>query len=299
MTSAGELTSYHEVLARRARTFRLAAVVLGSRARDDAAVLYAFCRAADDAADDGRDPQSASRELDALERGLVSEEGAAVARAVRWLHAARGVSLEAAQARLTGVRRDVGTVRIADDAELLEYAHLVAGTVGIMMCPILGVREPRATRYAAELGMAMQITNICRDVAEDAARGRVYLPASRLRAAGLAPAQILDASAPRAKLREVIAGLLARADTLYESADEGLRFLPPRARLAVLLASRLYRAIGLELLRRGADPFRGRAVVSFWYKLWWCMLAVFFWLRVAIAPGPAFHSTEARRSRAG
>ncbi len=298
MSTAADLTGYRELLARRARTFRLASVVLGTRARDDAAVLYAFCRAADDAADDGHDPQTAHQALDSLELGLTSDGGAPVAREVALLHVERGVSLDAARGLVAGVRRDLGTVRIADDAELLDYAYLVAGTVGVMMCPILGVQDSRATRHAAELGMAMQITNICRDVAEDARNGRVYLPESRLRSAGLTAAQIIDGSAPRAALSTVITGLLARADALYESADGGLRFLPPRARLAVLLASRLYRAIGLEILRRGADPFRGRAVLPFWYKLFWCVLALSVWLRVGFSATFTLHAAGARR-RAG
>ncbi len=301
MSTSIELASYHDVLKRRARTFRLAAVVLGTRCRDDAAVLYAFCRAADDAVDEGLSPPQAHAALDALERGLVDGAGPAVARAVADLHATRGLPLEAARDLIAGMRRDVGTVRIADDAALLGYAYLVAGTVGVMMCPLLGVTDARASRHAADLGMAMQITNICRDVAEDAERGRVYLPASRLVIAGITAEQILDGSAPRAALRQVIAGLLERGDALYRSADEGLRFLPPRARLAVLLASRLYRGIGMELLRRGADPFLGRAVVPLRYKAWWLVVAFVAWVRIGLGLGLArtFHPAEAGRGRAG
>jgi phytoene synthase len=168
-----------------------------------------------------------------------------------------------------------------------------------MMCPLLGVKDARAMQYASQLGMAMQITNICRDVAEDAERGRVYLPASRLAGVGLTAAQILDGSAPRCALRGVISGLLSRADTLYRSAEAGLRFLPPRARLAVLLAGRLYRGIGVELLRRGADPFSGRAVVPLRYKAWWILAAFAAWVRIGLGLARTFHPAEAGRSRAG
>lgn len=146
------------------------------------------------------------------------------------------------------------------------------------MCPLLDVRSATAQRHAADLGMAMQITNICRDVAEDARRGRVYLPADRLRGAGIEPEQVLDGSVDRSALAGVIRSLLERADSLYESGDQGARFLPSRARLAVLIASRLYRAIGLELLRQGGDPFRRRAVVPSWSKIRWAFVALVAWL---------------------
>jgi phytoene synthase len=117
----------------------------------------------------------------------------------------------------------------------------VAGTVGVMKCPLLGLQSEIAQRHAADLGLAMQLTNICRDVGEDARRGRVYLPRAAPQR-GRAE-QVLDGASMHR--RDVIAGLLARADALYE-AETGLSFLPARARLAVLIASRLY-AIGVSL----------------------------------------------------
>ncbi len=283
MTTALELAGYRAVLSKRARTFRLAALALPRESRDAAAALYAYCRAADDAADEAQDPVVAHRELDALERGLEAESGPAVAQAVVGLHREHGLSLEAARGLIAGVRSDIGEVRIADDDALLAYAYLVAGTVGVMMCPLLDVRSATAQKHAADLGMAMQITNICRDVAEDARRGRVYLPVARLSAAGIEPAQVLDGSVDRVALRGVISSLLARADGLYESGELGTPFLPPRARLAVLIASRLYRAIGLELLRQGGDPFRRRAVVPAWSKILWALAALVAWLGSFVA----------------
>jgi len=298
MSAATEVLRYRSVLASRARTFRLAALALPPESRDAAAALYAFCRAADDAADDAPDAETSHRQLDALERGLAGGDGPPEAHAVLRLRERHGLSVEAARELVAGVRSDIGMVRIASDAELLAYAYLVAGTVGVMMCPLLGVRDPAALRHAADLGMAMQITNICRDVAEDAGRGRVYLPADRLLAAGIGQDAILDGSADRVALGRVIGGLLARADQLYESGDRGVRYLPRRTRLAVLIASRLYRAIGLELVRRGGDPFRGRAVVPGWAKLVWCVAAFAAWL-ASFVPERAIRPLGAGRSRVG
>ncbi len=283
MSTPSDLAGYHAVFGQRARTFRLAAIALPRATRDAAAVLYAFCRAADDAADDALDSVTAHHELDELELGLGGAQGATVARGVHELHCQHGLSLEAAHGLLAGVRSDIGPVRIADDAALLDYAYLVAGTVGVMMCPLLGVQSEIAQRHAADLGMAMQITNICRDVGEDARRGRVYLPLARLREREIRAEQVLDGAVDRIALRDVIAGLLARADALYESGEQGLSFLPARARLAVLIASRLYRAIGVEVLRQPGDLLGRRAVVSPWRKLRLGLVALAAWF---LAPFP-------------
>jgi phytoene synthase len=263
------------------RSFWLASKLLPSGLRDEAAIVYAFCRAADDAADELTDTRRAHETLDALERGLAAD-GPAPARAMRELFARRGLGLDPARLLLSGVRRDLGSVRIEDDQELLHYAWLVAGTVGQMMAELLGARDPRARFYAVQLGIAMQITNVCRDVAEDLARGRVYLPERRLRAAGTSQRALLAGCAPRDAVAAVVRDLLVLADRLYASADRGMRFLPTRARLCVLVASRVYRAIGLRLRARGCDALRGRVVVSLPVKLGWVVAAIVAWITLAL-----------------
>lgn len=289
-----ELAECHGVMKHRARTFRWAARLLGPTCRDDAAVLYAFCRAADDAADESADAARSRADLFALEQGLKGH-GSGPGRALRALAEARGIPLTPARELLAGVRQDIGVVRLADDAELLDYAYLVAGTVGLLMCSVLGAHDPRAERYAIQLGMAMQLTNICRDVAEDTARGRVYLPERRLAAAGTSQAELLAGVAPRAAVARVVKDLLAMADGFYASADLGMRYLPPRARLAVLIASRMYQAIGHVLRRRGCDPFRGRAVVSPISKVALCLVAVVAWLGSAVRSYRRLGRTSPRR----
>jgi phytoene synthase len=290
-----EVSAFREVMKKRARTFRWAALLLGRSSRDDAAVLYAFCRAADDAVDEGSDPAASTRALAALERGLEGE-GSGPGRAVADLSARRGVPLEPARELLAGVRSDMTVVRIADERALFLYAYLVAGTVGLMMSALLGARDARAARYAVALGVAMQLTNICRDVEEDAARDRVYLPESLLRAAGTSQAALLARRAPREAIARVVAQLLARADELYVSAERGVRFLPPRARLAVLAAGRMYRAIGGVLERRSWDPFGGRAVVSPARKCFACMLALAAFVTLTVRSWAGREPVTSRRS---
>lgn len=264
-----------EVLARHARTFDLAGRFLGPTRRDEAAVVYAFCRLVDDLVDEADDPEQGAEALAEVEAELRGEAPARPLIAVFKAQLdAHGVPRGVAHELIAGVRSDAGPVLIADDAALLRYCYRVAGTVGLMMCGVLGVRAPLAQAFALDLGIAMQLTNICRDVAEDAARGRVYLPGSRLQRVGSSSAALLQGPPPRAAVAMVVLDLLELADRHYASADLGMRFIPWPSRLAILIASRVYRAIGLVLQDRGGDALAGRAVVPPLAKLRWSVAAV-------------------------
>ncbi len=264
-----------EVLARHARTFELAGRFLGPARRDEAAVVYAFCRLVDDAIDEASDPALGAAALAAVEAEL---RGEAPARPLVAVFAAQldayGVDREVALELIAGVRSDSGPVALADDAALLRYCYRVAGTVGLMMCGVLGVRDPAAAPFALDLGVAMQLTNICRDVAEDARRGRVYLPLTRLARLGAGAPDLLEGGAPRVAVSAVVLDLLGLADRFYASADAGMRFIPWPSRLAILVASRVYRAIGLVLRARGGDALAGRAVVPRLARLAWSAAAL-------------------------
>jgi phytoene synthase len=142
----------------------------------------------------------------------------------------------------------------------------VAGSVGLMMCHVMGVRDPRALRHAAHLGIAMQLTNICRDVAEDLGLGRTYLPARLLARAGVPAGTSLAAASVRPALRDVVRELLGLADLFYESADRGIPSLNVRSAVAVRTARLVYAAIGTRLRRADCDPFTGRAITPGWWK---------------------------------
>jgi phytoene synthase len=147
-----------------------------------------------------------------------------------------------------------------------------------MMCAVLGVRDRRGLQHAVDLGIAMQLTNICRDVKEDAAMGRVYLPADRLAAAGVEQAALVAGEADREAVAAVVAQLLELADHYYASADVGMRYIPWRPRLAIFVASRVYRAIGVRLRQRHAcDALVGRTVVPFGAKVFWTLCALAAW----------------------
>ncbi len=261
-TRPGTVEAARLVLQKHGRTFHLASRLLGRRHAERAAVLYGFCRHVDDLADESGDARAATAALEKVRRALGTGQaedpwtGALLA-----LQSDTGMSLAAAHSLLDGVQSDLSPVRLADEASLVRYAWQVAGTVGVMMCAVLDVHDPRAKPFAIDLGIAMQLTNIARDVGEDARMGRRYLPASWI---GDVPAA--EIAAPGVELQRELRGatrrLLRLADRYYASGEAGLAFLPLRARLAILAAGRMYRAIGGRIAAADYRSWDQRAVVG-------------------------------------
>ncbi|MEQ8432827.1 MAG: phytoene/squalene synthase family protein [Oceanicaulis sp.] len=257
------------VLARHGRSFHFARRLLGRAHGARATRLYAACRAVDDIADETRDAAMALHRLKALKTALARRDDTdAVAAVFLELHRACGLDLAAAQVLVNGAIEDLGLVALEDEQDLLGYAYKVAGCVGLMMCPVLGVANPAARPYAADLGVAMQLTNIARDVFEDAHMGRRYLPASWVdaRPEDITAIVVEPGTAPetglRSELRGAVRRLLALADRYYQSGQAGLAYLPPRPRLSILVAARIYRAIGARIAAMDHEPWRARAIVS-------------------------------------
>lgn len=252
-----------EVLSTHARSFKWASRFLAPEQRDDAAVVYAFCRLVDDTADEAADEERAAIYLDQIRDELTGEAAPRpLIEAFLDVSERRDLDLRYAEELIAGVQSDLGDVCFQTDAQLLRYCYRVAGTVGLMMCAVLGVDEPDAIPHAIDLGVAMQITNISRDVLEDARRGRVYLPAERLRAEGVTPEELLAGEADPEGVARVVHALLRKAERYYGSADVGMRFIPARSRFAILVAARLYRAIGQKILARGCRVLEGRTWVG-------------------------------------
>jgi phytoene synthase len=249
------------VLARHGRTFRLAGRLLPQETLSSVADLYAFCRAVDDMADENIDQDAARAGLLDLRQAVLAKDASHPLAAQLF---ALQASTEAAVALIDTVLSDLCPVRVADEPALLRYAYGAAGTVGLQMCAVLGVDDPRAVPHAIDLGVAMQLTNIARDVAEDAARDRLYLPATWL-PPGLALAGIMDAPGP---VFAAVQQVLARADRRYRSAERGFHHLPPRVRPAIRAAARLYEEIGLRVLHQGPGYLHsGRCIVPLPRKL--------------------------------
>lgn len=274
-----------------ARSFTRAAAFLPSATRNRVAVLYAFCRLLDDTVDEAPSEAEAASGLASLRREIVATTASTpdtsvtsrpIVRAFGAITAGSPLSVDAAMELIEGMRFDLESVRVSDDASLLRYCYRVAGTVGLMMCPVLGVEDLQALPFAIDLGIAMQLTNICRDVLEDAERGRVYIPETRLVRHGTSQGMLLAGNAPREAVSNVVLELLSIADLHYASGEAGMGYIPAIPRQAILVASRLYRSIGVKLRRRhGGDALHGRTMVGASQKLLQTGVGLMTGLRVA------------------
>jgi phytoene synthase len=183
--------------------------------------------------------------------------------ALRRVARATGLPPALPRAHLDGFAMDAAGRTYATLDDTLEYCFHVAGVVGLMMAWVMGARDRAALERGCDLGLAFQLTNIARDVGDDAVHGRVYLPADRLAAAGaiVTRGQRLD-PANAARVAVVVNELLRDADRYYASAWHGLAALPWRSAWAVATARHVYRAIGVEVLRRGGRAWDARVSTS-------------------------------------
>ena len=263
---------------RHSRSFSFASRLLPAAKRADVERLYAWCRWCDDGVDAAATPPEA---LAFVERATADVHRIAagerpVAGESRWLAelvARHDLPLGAALALLEGMRSDLTPAAGLHEADLLRYCFRVAGAVGVLMCPILGLEDRRRLPHAAALGMGMQLTNIARDVAEDWGRGRCYLPVEWTD--GLWPG---GGPPDRERVRRGVRTILEVADGYYTAGESGIGGLDRDARLAVRAAARIYRAIGTRIRKRGFQVLDERARVSTLGKLRLFVLAV-------LAPG--------------
>jgi phytoene synthase len=261
------------LLAQGSKSFAAASLLLPRRVREPAAALYAFCRVADDAVDVEGQPVDAL--FDRLDRAyLGAPVDSPIDRAFTHVARAHGIPRALMEAHLEGFAWDAEGRRYATISDLHAYAARVAGAVGAMMTVLMGVRSPEALARACDLGVAMQLTNIARDVGEDARNGRIYLPLAWLEEAGVDAGALVARPRHTPALASVIERLLTHADALYARADLGIPMLPRDCRAAIRAARLIYADIGRELARRGHDSVTGRAVVSARRKLWLALRAI-------------------------
>ena len=248
-----------KILAQNGKSFYWASLFLGPKLAERAAQLYQFCRFVDDLADG--DLSERKESLQDIRARLEGHSVAAGPEIESFLQLAseNNIPLIAARELLDGMLSDQTAVAFNSEAELLRYCHAVAGTVGLMMCRVLNCKDQRADSFAIDLGIAMQLTNIARDVMEDAKMERRYLPASWINV----PASKISASnvACHAPVASAIERVLDLAEEYYSSALVGIRLLPFRSRFSITVALRVYRQIGVLLQRRHLRWWDGRIYV--------------------------------------
>jgi phytoene synthase len=259
-----DLAHCHALLARGSRSFSFAARLLPARLRDPVAALYAFCRVSDDLVDESPAPRDAAAaltaRLDAIYRGRPADDP--VDRALAWLASDLALPRAPLDALLEGYLWDAEGRRYEDFSGVVAYSARVAASVGVAMTWLMGPRERNVLARASDLGVAMQLTNIARDVGEDARKGRIYLPLSWLDFSPDALEAWLAAPRPTPALRDATRRLLDHADVLYARSEAGIPSLPANVRLAIRAARRIYAEIGEVVRARGHDSVTGRAVTT-------------------------------------
>jgi 15-cis-phytoene synthase len=266
-----EITSQHS------RSFHLASGMLPLKKRQATRALYAFCRITDDIVDSidiaaDKEQQLQQWQRTALSANPPAESLTAVAWANTRLH--YNVPVRYAEQLIEGLARDLHQTRYETFADLATYCYGAASTVGLMSMYIVGFRNQHAIPYAVKLGLALQMTNILRDVGEDWERGRIYLPLDELAAYGLSQADIANGIVDE-RWRQFMRFQIERTRHLYEQAWPGIALLAKDGRFSIAVAADVYRAILDDIEANDFDVFNRRAHVSTWGKLrrlprlWW------------------------------
>jgi len=277
MTDDALYREAQRTIAAGSKSFAAASRLFRRPMRRDVMLLYLWCRYCDDLAD-----------------GQQLGHGALTTASIETIEKLRGDSLAAANGRpnqelpyralaevcqrhpiqsdliedhIEGFRMDAREWQPETLDDVLRYSYCVAGAVGVMMARIMDVDDPTTLARASDLGLAFQLTNISRDVVEDARAGRCYLPTEWLRDAGLR-AEDLPNTRHHARLWPLVARLIETAEPYYASARIGIRALPPRAAWAIATARAVYRDIGLQMLKKGSEALSARTITSPGRKFW-------------------------------
>lgn len=250
------------------RTFYMASALLPYPKRLAVRALYAFCRVTDNIVDDSQSPDRAAH-LEAWQQTVsMAHPPASEPVAVAWAdaqaryHIPKGYVLQL----IKGCAADLQPRRYETFADLAEYAYGVASTVGLMAMHIIGFSSDEAIPYAVKLGVALQVTNVLRDVGEDWRNGRLYLPQDELRAFGVSE-QDIAAGRITENWRAFMRYQIARNRQLYAESWAGIALLNGEGRFAIAAAAELYRAILNDIEANDYDVFRRRARVSTLGKL--------------------------------
>jgi phytoene synthase len=248
------------LLKKHSKSFNFARLFLGSETGLAAARLYRLCRIVDDIADDSPEPKIAFEQLNFFKTAIVQNTAShpVIEDFLRLcdeyqIDRNHGITL------IDGVSQDLNSVALSGQDSLIQYAFRVAGVVGLMMAPILGASKA-GYPFAIDLGIGMQLTNIARDVQEDAQMARRYLPGDLVD--DLTAQQIASGLNHRPKVQQAIKAILTLAEEYYQSGLAGLYFLPPRNRRAIAVAAYVYREIGRKLMRNNCAYWQGRVAIS-------------------------------------
>jgi phytoene synthase len=233
--------------------------------------LYAFCREVDDVVDECSDSDVARTKLAWWRKEVASifhgQPQHPVTQALAGVCGAFNLKEQLLQEIIDGMAMDLDHDRYADFAALRPYCHRVAGVVGLLSAEIFGYQDPRTLQYAADLGMAFQLTNIIRDVGEDARRGRIYLPLDELERHGVSVQDIMHARETD-NFRRLMEFQIERALDYYRRAFEQLPAIDRKAQRTGIIMAAIYRALLEEIRAGGCHVLRERTSLTPLRKLW-------------------------------
>ena len=258
------------VLKKNGKSFYWAGKLLPKETINRAAELYRFCRILDDIADSGK--INSLKELSKIRSHIKKKTFVDLKKnySIKYPKFLKISSKKVVMDLIDGLILDQKSILFTKEEELIRYSYHVAGTVGIMMCDALKCNNDLAKSFAIDLGIAMQLTNIARDVLEDAKMGRRYLPGTWIE--NISPKEIVLAAKTNdlKKIHIISKGikkLLILAEKYYLSGEKGFNFLPFNSRIAISVASGVYREIGVQLENKNYNWQNGRQVTSIYTKI--------------------------------
>jgi phytoene synthase len=249
---------------KRAKTFYFASLFFSRNIRNDIEVLYLFCRLIDDIGDeDHKNIKSTKKNLKKIKKDIsnLNSDNKIVSRFIKLMFKYK-INALIPNDLIDGVISDLEKVNVKSLHQLIEYSYRVAGTVGLMMCKIMNIKEKKLKKYAIQLGIAMQITNIARDVKEDLQRNRIYIPKEFRLNINKDFRFLIDDKVLQNKFSHDLEILLQIADEIYNLSWKGILHLPIKFRIPIAIASFLYQSIGIKIRSKSYDIWSQRIYLS-------------------------------------
>ena len=245
------------------KSFYWASFFLPKKNRIAASRLYSICRYLDDVADNSK--LDTSSQIKKLFNQIKENESSEI----NIFFKKNNINLGILKDLIDGLISDQQNVRVTDEKELIDYSYKVAGTVGLMMLPIINTKDAEARKHAIDLGIAMQLTNIARDVYEDAKMNRLYLPKEWLGQVSISDLIDNKLDDQKRKLIELsIKNLIELSDKFYANGFSGMKFIPLRTRLAIFFAAKIYKGIGEKIKSDGYVYKLERIYLNKLEKMW-------------------------------
>lgn len=255
-------------LKKHGKSFYWASFFLPKRNKDAATKLYSICRFFDDLADDNNEDQTK------ILTGEFKKICDDLSHPINEFFTSHNLSIKILGDLVDGLVKDQTDVRIKNEKELIQYAYQVAGTVGLMMSPLIMVNNNKANKHAIDLGIAMQLTNIARDIYEDALMNRIYLPQDWISNTDISELTDISSNKDLIQIKGAIKRLILLSETYYKNGFAGMRYIPLKTRLAIFFAAKIYRAIGQKIKKNRYEYSYKRIYISTIEKLFITFISI-------------------------